>query len=298
MKPKTITIGIPAYNEEKTIGKVLRDVYAQKFDDVTLKEVLVFNDGSEDDTVKIVKTFKNENLKLIDGKIRKGMVAGLNALCETATGDCLIILNSDIRIKDVNFAQKLSEPIFAGRADLTSCDQLGLEPRTVVESALVTSMEIKSAVFNKFNNGNNVYTSHGSSRGFSRKLYNKIHFTHSVGEDAYAYLFAIFNNMSYEYVSDTGTYVRAPAHMEDHYKQASRFEQSKSQFNHEFGEEFVNKMYYLPSSLIIKETLKKAVVSPFSTALYIFIFALMKVRKPKTQSISNTWEVVHSSKET
>lgn len=297
-KESTISIGILAYNEEKTISHVLKDVYAQDFGEFTLKEVIVFSDGSDDNTVPLIKSLKYKKLVLIDSKERKGMATGLNALCKNSSGDCLIILNSDIRIKDNKCMQKLAGPIIEGVADLTSCDQVPFKPTTVVEQALVTSMEIKTAVFESYLNGNNVYTCHGTARAFSKKLYQKISFSHSVGEDAYSYLFAAFNKLPYYYVKDTEVFFRLPTALEDHNKQTKRFNQSKTQFVHEFGESFVKKMYDLPQQMIIRETLKKAFTSPFSTALFVIIFFLTKIKTPKEQPIGNTWDIAMSSKET
>ena len=62
MKKNTIAI-IPAYNEEKTIGRVIKKL--RKYVD----KIIVVSDGSYDETVKIAK--KNKSI-VIDNKINKG----------------------------------------------------------------------------------------------------------------------------------------------------------------------------------------------------------------------------------
>jgi glycosyltransferase involved in cell wall biosynthesis len=47
---------IPVFNEEENIGKVLEDIKALKLD----IDLLIINDGSKDNTLKIVKTFEVE----------------------------------------------------------------------------------------------------------------------------------------------------------------------------------------------------------------------------------------------
>lgn len=298
MKKQTISIGIPAYNEEKTIARLLQDIYAQNLGDYILHEVIVVSDGSEDDTVKIVKSLKHPTLTVIDRKQRKGIATGLNDLCKKSTGDCLVIFNADVRIKDAHCVEKLAQPILSGEADLTSCNQLPFTAQTLVEKALATSIEIKTAVFENYLHGDNVYTCHGTARGFSKQLYKKIHFPHSVGEDAYAYFFATYNQMPYSYVKDTAVYYKLPTTLEDHHKQNQRFMQSKSQFVEEFGELFMRRMYYLPQTEVIKETLKKAISAPISTVVFIGIFFLMKLKISKNTKTGETWDIALTSKET
>jgi glycosyltransferase involved in cell wall biosynthesis len=297
-KRSTLSIGIPAYNEEKTIVRLLNDVYSQDFGELELKEVIVVSDGSDDKTVSLVKSIKQPTLKLLAKKDRKGIATRLNNLCEESTGDCLIILNADIRIKDRLFVQKLSQPIVTGKADLTSCNQVPLKPSTSVEKALATSIEIKTEVFEKYLDGNNVYTCHGTARAFSKSMYKKISFPHSVGEDAYAYFFAVAKNMNYVYVTNTEVYYKLPTTLEDHFKQNKRFIQSQSQFIQEFGNEFMKKMYYLPQSQVLLATIKKAITAPVSTIQFIAIFILMKLRMPKEVTTGETWDIALSSKET
>ena len=71
MKKLTVTIGIPAYNEEKNIGRLLKSLSNQKGDDFTLNEIVVLSDGSTDMTNEIVHSQSklNRKVKLLAGKI-------------------------------------------------------------------------------------------------------------------------------------------------------------------------------------------------------------------------------------
>jgi len=85
---KTIAV-IPAYNEEKTIGKVIRD--AKKFVD----EVIVVDDGSTDRTKEIAK-MENVNL-IIHGKnlgYGKSLIDGIEEAIKR-DADYIITLDAD-----------------------------------------------------------------------------------------------------------------------------------------------------------------------------------------------------------
>ncbi len=70
----TLSIIIPAYNEEKRIPETLDSLneYLEKQD--YDYEIIVVSDGSKDDTVKVVKEKRKniENLRVIDNKENKG----------------------------------------------------------------------------------------------------------------------------------------------------------------------------------------------------------------------------------
>ena len=69
-----ITVLMPAYNAAKYIGEAISSVLGQSFTDF---ELLIVNDGSADDTVKIVKSFKDPRIVLIS-QANKGVSSALN----------------------------------------------------------------------------------------------------------------------------------------------------------------------------------------------------------------------------
>ena len=58
-KKPTLSIGIPAFNEEANIYFLLKDLLSQKMDQFNLERIIVNSDGSTDDTIEQVKRIKN-----------------------------------------------------------------------------------------------------------------------------------------------------------------------------------------------------------------------------------------------
>ena len=56
---KTITVGIPAYNEEKNIKILIERIFEQKIRNAQLTQVVVISDGSIDSTTTVCKNFKS-----------------------------------------------------------------------------------------------------------------------------------------------------------------------------------------------------------------------------------------------
>ncbi|MGP8323670.1 MAG: glycosyltransferase family 2 protein, partial [Methanosarcinaceae archaeon] len=84
------TIVIPAYNEADVIHKTLKQIVAVGFDKEY--EILVIDDGSDDQTADIIRQFP---VKLIKHKFNKGYGAALKTGIRKASGDLIIILDSD-----------------------------------------------------------------------------------------------------------------------------------------------------------------------------------------------------------
>ena len=86
-----ISVVIPAYNEEKAIGAVLEELIE------VLKgqtyEIIVVDDGSTDNTTKIVQ--KKESVKLIQHPYNKGYGSALKAGIKSATHDLILIIDGD-----------------------------------------------------------------------------------------------------------------------------------------------------------------------------------------------------------
>lgn len=69
-----ITVLMPAYNAGKYIAEAIRSVLGQSF---TNFELLIVNDGSTDDTLNIIRSFKDSRIVLISQE-NKGVSAALN----------------------------------------------------------------------------------------------------------------------------------------------------------------------------------------------------------------------------
>ncbi len=87
-----ITVLITAYNEEKDIGRKLKNTLEIEYPKEKL-EILVASDGSTDKTDEIVKTFADRGVKLFRQEGRKGKTFTQNKAVERSKGE--IILFSD-----------------------------------------------------------------------------------------------------------------------------------------------------------------------------------------------------------
>ena len=88
-----VSVIVPAYNEEKTISRTISSLLGLNYPRGKL-EVIVVDDGSTDNTVSIVKKFRN--VKLIFNKHRGvGKASAVNAGLKIAKGEFLGVLDAD-----------------------------------------------------------------------------------------------------------------------------------------------------------------------------------------------------------
>lgn len=100
MKINTLSIVIPAYNEGKTIHLILDKVKEVQLIAGILKEVIVVNDCSKDNTVEAVQRYQAANpdfpITLHSHEVNKGKGAALHTGIAKATGEVVLIQDADL----------------------------------------------------------------------------------------------------------------------------------------------------------------------------------------------------------
>jgi glycosyltransferase involved in cell wall biosynthesis len=82
-----VSVLVPAYNEQATIGQVLRRVLTLPI----VKEVIVVDDCSVDGTNAVVAAIDDPRIKLIRLQKNSGKTAAISRAIEDVTGEVVII---------------------------------------------------------------------------------------------------------------------------------------------------------------------------------------------------------------
>lgn len=91
-------VGICAYNEEKTVGRLLDFLLRERFKDVQMNEIVVVASGCTDKTEDVVLEFaqKNNRVKLITEKERRGKSSAVNKIIQKSKSKIMVLISADI----------------------------------------------------------------------------------------------------------------------------------------------------------------------------------------------------------
>jgi len=107
---KSISVIIPAYNEEDIIGETLETLNRDWVD-----EIIVVNDGSSDKTKELVSKYP---VKLINLEKNNGKGNAVSHGLKKSTGDILVIVDADLG-NSVHEIKKLIYPLLNNRVEFT-----------------------------------------------------------------------------------------------------------------------------------------------------------------------------------
>ncbi|MBW7955337.1 glycosyltransferase family 2 protein [Patescibacteria group bacterium] len=303
MKRKpTLTIGIPAHNEEANIERLLNTLVTQKGNFV-LEKILVVCDGCTDRTEQKVKEFAKTHkiVKILNDKKRYGKASRLNQiyalnkseLLGTFDGDILLARDCEIDLMVKEIQKNPKTNVVAAR--LKPFPAQGL----IEHFSVVSFLSFEDAIL-RLNNGNNYYSLIGCAsmlRGSFAKTFT--YPTKVISDMNYLYTVAIKNNPDgVKLARETQVIFRTVRSFHDWRVLGQRsVKEDKQNLTTYFGEG-VLQQYSMPKWISVTSQLKWLLKSPIymtgSIILNIFIRLFpLQTAKPH----DGIWEDTRSSKD-
>ncbi len=147
-----LSVIIPCYNVEEYLSKCIDSVIDNKLDDI---EIVLVNDGSKDNTLKIIKEYKKKYkdiIKVVDQK-NQGLSMARNAGIEVSSGEYITFLDSDDYV-DIKMYSSMLDKAKEGNFDIVVCGVKMLYPdheinvSTGVNNDCTNKEEVKDVMYN------------------------------------------------------------------------------------------------------------------------------------------------------
>ncbi|GEM_PF-785481 len=305
-KKISVAVGIPAYNAEKNIGRLLQSILEQNQRTCVLKKITVYSDKSSDRTVKILEKIKKRNLLVIDAKRRRGFAYALKYLLYQNKEDIVILLNDDIIINDAKFIEKTIKPFRKeNNLGLVSSNPQPILRNNFIERAVVSGFIAYDKMRHILNNGSNVFTCDGKTLTLSKEFIKSIRFPKKLNEmgnvDEYLYFTCLKNGFKYSHVEDARVLFKPPSTVKDFVKWMTRNQSNKHILHKHFGE-LIEKEYKLPKKIYLAFTyfrLLELLKNPVGgIMIYVLgVYASFQARRSAKKNFKLTWDVVSTTKE-
>lgn len=309
MKKVSVSIGIPAYNEEGNIATIIKTILYQKQNSYKLEKIYVICDGCTDKTVEIVKEIakKNKEIYLIARDTRSGKVDGLNAIYQTNQSDYILTIDADLVLAKKDDIENMIRVITKDKKlNFVGPRHIPVKPTSMMGMFAYISYLSFEEAFLQINSGNNFYTVMGAyllSKKFSKSIkYPK----YAQADQTILYAMAtrkskyspLGHKAGFKFVPNAAVLFRTVTTFKDWRILGTRSVISdKANTASYFGEDILDE-YYMPRNLFIMSLIKWFFKSPFYTVgsilmnIYIRKFPL-KAKMPE----KGMWETTMSSKE-
>lgn len=296
----TLTIAIPAYNEEGNIANLLDSLLTQKLPNFNLREISVYTDASTDMTPMIVeyKYRKYNFIKLYKGQRRRGKYFRVNQIFNNCKTDYLIILDADIGLKGNLFLEKLLKPLVTDpNAKMVAARNTLLSPSDFMGKIIYAGLMLWDYMrlsLPDLNNGLNYFGSGTAYRGtFARSIKIPENLT---DPHFFIYLKAKKTN-GFRYCHNAQVFMWSISTLCDYQKLLRRsIGKRDAKLIKIFGNNIYNE-YIIPFEYKIVGLIKALKAQPIYTILalllQIYIIKFSKIKKPNRTPV---WEINISTK--
>ncbi len=240
-KKISITIGIPAYNEEANIAMLLDKILLQKGNSFVVKKIIVVSDSDLDNTNKIVSEYKNTKIHLVANASRKGQVYAQNLIFKLADTDLVVLFEADTYPENEDYLSNLIKPLFKNKnVGLIQGSMQPLKPKTMIAKCLAMQFKIFSKIMLTYHSQKNPIPSGRGGRAFTKTVYKNLIWPTSVPEDEYAYLWCAAKGIETMLQKSAICYFRLPQTVSEYIKSMQKNKSASITIHKYFSSEIIS----------------------------------------------------------
>lgn len=230
-----ITVGIAAFNEERTIGKVLENLLSQVYPEAF--EILIVGGGS-DKTPDVIQGYAERfrNIRFIREKERRGKPVAINEILKSARGRIIVIVDGDV-FPAKGAIMKILQPFKDAKVGATCGQIVPLNDRSRVLGFWAHFLCWAAHRKRLYDDQNDQFFAlSGSLCAFRRGIVKSIP-VDSLADDAELGLLIRLKDYKIKYTSDAKVYIRYPQTLGDYLTQKRRIFAGFLQIRDRYGVE-------------------------------------------------------------
>jgi glycosyltransferase involved in cell wall biosynthesis len=289
----TVTVGIPAFNEERTIHSLLQQVSSQRDGNgVEIREIVVLSDGSTDGTSEIVQRLSSmdDRIRLSAHERRQGMSAAVNDIFRLARSDILLVMNADASLDGSDAIARIGR-VLVPVAERRTCtvDIFPAPATTLVGKAGYFSAKLRSCVVPV-----RPFYSFRVCFGLTRPLFSKMRIPDSViAAEAYVFLKCLQMGAIVTHLKDVRVSYHEPSTLRDFLNMRIRYQKERQQLRTLFGDRALAEAK-LSGSFLIATLLRCARSDPLSASVWLMLSIV--ARLSPYGAVTTSYEVASSTK--
>ncbi|OGE07925.1 hypothetical protein A3I53_04520 [Candidatus Curtissbacteria bacterium RIFCSPLOWO2_02_FULL_40_13b] len=302
MKKFTLTIGIPAHNEEGNIRNMIESVLKQKGPSFKLEEIIVVLDGCTDNTLKIVREIaaKNNIVKVFSDGKRTGKAKRLNQIFRLNKSQLIGTFDADIVLeRDCELELMVRNFLKDDKVKVVAARQLPIHATSLMGRFSNASFMMLQTAAMLWRNGNNIHLLQGSASIIKSSFAKSFKFPPDTATDAgYLYLMATKNGRNgFKFEKNTKVIFRAVSTFADWRKLGARtIIYNKENLSSHFGRK-IQVEYQIPKKFILKAILYILLRDPIgAVGSALMNLYIRKVPYNFKTRAHNLWEITKSSK--
>ena len=291
----TVTIGIPAYNEEANIRSLLKSVLAQRVNFEL--EVVIISDGSSDQTVNEVRKVRDKRIKLHVGKTRRGKSNRISQLIAKAKGDVIVFIDADVQINSFTMLSEIVSPFYKYKnIGVVGGNVIPQKGKSLLQKSIISSVNAYDKARLEVKSGNNVYSCKGPLIALSKQFAQKLEMPSNLsGDDTYIYFKCKSLGFNFVYNDLARVYQKVPSSIADHINQNSRSISSITSVGPQFNDIYAAEKKLMRNKLY-KYMFLELIKHPFQSA-YIFVLNVFaRLKSLFTNQRNARWPTVTSTK--
>lgn len=270
-KKPTVTIGIPAYNEEANIKRLLSAIVAQRETDFVIKKIVVISDKSNDNTVTEVKKINDKRIQLIENRRRLGQIYCQNKIFSLADTNVVVLFEADTYPATNYYLHELLKPLFGDSTlGLVQGVPQPVLAKTLTEKVLRTQVRI----YQKFLDSNSNSPGQGG-RAFSRFVYSRLRWLKALPEDTFALMWCKQRGIKARLQITAQCIYRCPQSYSDFVKKQQKIESGSLAMSKRFDPKLIENI--CRNSRFNMIGVRMATFFFVKHPIYFFVYALFKL---------------------